>query len=54
MTDENLMNQSGDDVDSPEPKLSASQERLNKYRLFAIKPEEIDDLWNAADPSDHC
>jgi hypothetical protein len=29
---------------------SASQLRLAKYKLYAIKPEMVDPLWNSEDP----
>ena len=31
-----------------------SQERLLKYKMFVVKPEDIDELWNAEDPCLHC
>ena len=31
-----------------------SQERLMKYKMYVVKPEEIDELWNAEDPCMHC
>lgn len=31
-------------------KKSESQERLEKYKSFVVKPEQIDELWNSPDP----
>ena len=33
--------------------LLKAQERKAKYRLYVVKPEEIDNLWFAEDPSAH-
>lgn len=31
-------------------RMSESKERLSKYKLFVVKPEQVDELWNSEDP----
>jgi len=54
MTDQDILNDSQADNDSAGMRMSESQERLQKYMLYPVKPEDIDHLWNAEDPCMRC
>jgi len=51
--DEDVLNDSQNEGDS-QLKMTESQERLAKYRLFVVKPEDVEPLWNAEDPCKFC
>lgn len=51
MTDEVQEGATPIDGEAPEEvQQSASQLRLLKYKSFVVKPEQIDELWEAEDP----
>ena len=51
MTDEGP---TGEQVEGEEEELnqSASQARILKYKSYVVKPEQVDELWEAEDPVD--
>ena len=49
MADQILEDSQNEDNKS-QMKKSESQERLEKYKSFVVKPEQIDELWNSSDP----
>ena len=51
MSEENKSNNGEEALDDQEMHKSASQARLEKYKLFVVKPEDVNPLWEAEDPS---
>ena len=44
----------GEQVEGEEEEIqqSASQVRLLKYKSYVVKPEQVDELWDAENPVD--